>query len=357
MPLAGDRFAFVAARAAQSIRSPAALLVMGSPGVRFERSALLALAARHGALAIENGKFRITPDHPVTGFLATDPETVADEAIYAALGFAPIDRIEPGADARDGGRRYDMIVDNGALARCFHVPATLTMLYEVLNDGGCIVHANPLNNAVDDGFFQFCPTFFLDYYNANAFDVLDAVIAAAPGTAGEPAFQHRYDRSAAALRHNPYLGNYGGRPLEFWFAARKTRRSTGDRIPQQFIYDGSSLANHPSLAGVERVIVWGAGSAVTTVLSNRFDSSKIAYFIDTDPAKTGTVVLGSPVRPPDALAGEYGCVVLIGSVAHEDAIRYRISTDFAARVARVVTLNELMVDPSGGGKGIHTRWE
>jgi SAM-dependent methyltransferase len=106
--------------------------------------------------------------------------------------------------------------------------------------------------------------------------------------------------------------------------------------------DAPILSNHPLLAGVDKVVVWGAGRMVEEMLEHYFDPARITFFIDKDARKHGTLRLGAPVRGPSALAHGDNWVILVNSLEMEAAIRAEVETNHRARVACVIGVAELL---------------
>jgi hypothetical protein len=127
--------------------------------------------------------------------------------------------------------RYALTYNGGTLEHIFDVRAVLRNLFAMLKAGGVIVHVGPMNGWVDHGFYQFSPTFFADYYRANAFTALSGFMLKAL----------KPDHSEAEIP--PY--RYGGPPptagsmdgiWNFFMVYRKEANSTYDAIPQQGYY-------------------------------------------------------------------------------------------------------------------------
>lgn len=105
--------------------------------------------------------------------------------------------------------------------------------------------------------------------------------------------------------------------------------------------DGLKLGEHPALKG-EPVVVWGAGSLATELLANYLDPSRIAYFVDKNPAIQGTERLGRPVRPPQALAGAEPATILINSIDFAPAIEADIETLMPGHRHRLVRIGDVI---------------
>lgn len=114
------------------------------------------------------------------------------------------------------------------------------------------------------------------------------------------------------------------------------------RRPAPLRADPSILSDHPKLAGVDKVVVWGAGRMVEEMLAHYFDPARIAFFIDKDEGKQASFRLGAPVRGPEALGAGSDWTVLINSLEFEAPIRAEIEQRFGARVARIIPISELL---------------
>ncbi len=106
--------------------------------------------------------------------------------------------------------------------------------------------------------------------------------------------------------------------------------------------DTRLLSDHPSLAGVDKVVVWGAGRMVEEMLEHYFDPARIDFFIDKDARKHGTLRLGRPVRGPDAIDTGSNWTVLVNSLEMEALIRADIDKNYRAHVGRVIGIAELL---------------
>lgn len=81
---------------------------------------------------------------------------------------------------------------------------------------------------------------------------------------------------------------------------------------------------------------------VDEMLAPYFDPARIAFFVDTDVRKKGSLRLGARVRDPSALETGSRWVVLINSLESESAIRAEIEAHHRATVTRVIGIAELL---------------
>lgn len=132
--------------------------------------------------------------------------------------------------------RFDFIYNNGTIEHIFNVPNVLANIHNMLRPGGVVMHSVPVNNHLDHGFYQLSPTLFWDFYSANDYAELDAIMIRRDSKAfGLPWLQWG-DRP-----YNPYRlprpdlhdGKLDSGVYIMVFAARKVAASTGHRTPQQ----------------------------------------------------------------------------------------------------------------------------
>lgn len=71
--------------------------------------------------------------------------------------------------------QYEWVLDVGTLEHCFNVAQALANMAGLVKLGGHIIHENPLNWG-NHGFYNFCPTFFYDFYRDNGFEVLESLV-------------------------------------------------------------------------------------------------------------------------------------------------------------------------------------
>jgi len=80
---------------------------------------------------------------------------------------------------------FNLVVNGGTLEHVFNVANALTNISRIVRPGGAVLHAFPVNNWVDHGFYQFSPTLAFDYYDAAGFEVLESAIVAWPRSPGQ----------------------------------------------------------------------------------------------------------------------------------------------------------------------------
>lgn len=118
------------------------------------------------------------------------------EVLFAALGFAVVDSLDvSGAEgctivhdlnepvpARLHGA-YDCVYDGGTMEHVFDVRSVLFNTHNLMRPGGVVVHAVPVNNWINHGFYQFSPTLLFGFYSANGYRISKVILAAdAKGT-------------------------------------------------------------------------------------------------------------------------------------------------------------------------------
>lgn len=71
----------------------------------------------------------------------------------------------------DFGRAYDLVLDTGTCEHCFNIGQAAVNLASLVNKGGYLIQAMPLN-VFNHGFYNVNPTWFHDFYPANGFKFL-----------------------------------------------------------------------------------------------------------------------------------------------------------------------------------------
>jgi len=148
--------------------------------------------------------------------------------------------------------RFDLVYDGGTSEHCVCVPEVLANAVRLAKTGGRVIHHAPLNNWIDHGFYQFSPTLFFDFYEANGFDELRMMF-------------HFIDRHGE--RFLPYEPEHFGRlPYSFggktkvmgFFSACKKVASNKIVYPMQSRYrrasGGESDHRSPTLSGWPRLM-------------------------------------------------------------------------------------------------------
>ncbi|MGY2989914.1 MULTISPECIES: methyltransferase domain-containing protein [Bradyrhizobium] len=144
--------------------------------------------------------------------------------------------------------KFGVVLNGGTLEHVFHVPNALTNISRMLRPGGLVVHILPMSNCVDHGFYQFSPTFMLDYYAASRFDLLNSASI-------------HFDRSfegpwqVKPALHGSYgeglLGVMDSRIALHMFVARKRQDSLDSAIPIQSLYGRKFGAQGPATNSIE----------------------------------------------------------------------------------------------------------
>lgn len=101
------------------------------------------------------------------------------------------------------------------------------------------------------------------------------------------------------------------------------------------------LSAHPALGDDATIVVWGAGSLTDEMLANFFDPARIDYFVDRDPAKQGTTLLGRPVRAPEDI-GATPRTVLLNSIDFAPAIAANLQALYPDVGHRAVPIADLL---------------
>jgi hypothetical protein len=250
------------------------VLTLGRQDVYLTLPELCHMLTRHGLGTIVGEEFRFREE--VIGqkvnalitagaHLNSNPEypelrgmgIVSDRLFFTALGFDRVDALDmddyEGAnilfdlnqeDIREAVHEpCDLLIDTGVMEHFFDVRKLFRHAFRATASGGCIIHILPSNNFCDHGFYQLSPTLFTDYYEANQYDILLQEL-----------IEYQYDpyspnahiiERIAHWRSWPYSFDrmrplsFGGLGNGMYFSAscaRKTERTTEDKVPIQRIY-------------------------------------------------------------------------------------------------------------------------
>ena len=81
---------------------------------------------------------------------------------------------------------YDIVLDVGTAEHCFNIAQAMMNMAALVKVGGYIIHENPFNCS-NHGFYNLNPTFYVDFYKANGFEVIECCLATRDGrTANVP---------------------------------------------------------------------------------------------------------------------------------------------------------------------------
>lgn len=106
------------------------------------------------------------------------------EAFFGRMGFPVVDSLDITADegasivhdlntpiGEDLEQQFDCVYDGGTLEHVFDVKTNLFNIHNMLRGGGAIVHAVPVNNWVNHGFFQVSPALLTGFYDENGYEI------------------------------------------------------------------------------------------------------------------------------------------------------------------------------------------
>lgn len=184
---------------------------------------------------------------------------LADAAFFSLLGLNEVQALD--VDSFEGAEivhdlncpvpvelenRFGLIVDGGTLEHVFDVRQALSNVAAMLRLGGRVIHLSPGNNYLGHGFYQFSPTLFYDYYDANGFvDVRCFLVEHSANDENAP-----WD--VCVFPHNASGSRYSSRPLAVLACAQKGIAVLPGQVPTQAFY-GALFAASSSGRGVGAV--------------------------------------------------------------------------------------------------------
>ena len=65
------------------------------------------------------------------------------------------------------------VINGGTLEHIFDVAKAMKNISDMVKPGGVVIHIVPFAGLANHGFYSFSPTFFLDYCEANSFDIIN----------------------------------------------------------------------------------------------------------------------------------------------------------------------------------------
>jgi hypothetical protein len=178
----------------------------------------------------------------------TEGDHITPESFFGALGFSVVESLD--VSGVEGAKivfdlnaaelptelkaRYDVLFDGGTLEHVFHLPNALARCTDMLRENGWLAHVGPLNNYADHGFYQFSPTFWFDWFDANGWRMVESVLVRLPS----------YNRPEPSSWNYSFLppdrlgrvGQLDDAPYMHFLVARKLPGAVANRVPMQAIY-------------------------------------------------------------------------------------------------------------------------
>ena len=120
---------------------------------------------------------KIKDIQPIDSFQLFEMFGIAREGIHA-VDFSEYENADIIFDLnkdlpKDMFEKYDYVINGGTLEHIFDVAKAMTNIYDMVKPGGVVIHIVPFAGLANHGFYSFSPTFFLDYCEANSFDIIN----------------------------------------------------------------------------------------------------------------------------------------------------------------------------------------
>ncbi len=201
-------------------------------------------------------RFGVKPAVPMNSGTPLD-----DKLLFRMMGFEAIETLDysdfEGADhvvdlnqeglPEDLRGNFDVVLDSGTLEHVFHVPNALKNIVSLVKVGGRIIFLSPSSNHMDHGFYMFSPTFFVDYFMANLFDIEKCYVVRYSPNLDELWDVYEYDLKRWRDLH---IGGLDDKAYAIFFVATRRPDLVSDRTPQQGYYaDNSPLYTGARIAG------------------------------------------------------------------------------------------------------------
>jgi len=97
---------------------------------------------------------------------------------------------------------FNFIIDSGTLEHIFDVRSVMENIVRITKVGGYVLQFIPAQNMLNHGFYQFCPTFFYDFYVSNGFEIVESYIIESKGNA-DRFWRYNQERDYVGLFLNP----------------------------------------------------------------------------------------------------------------------------------------------------------
>lgn len=212
----------------------------------------------------------------------------------------------PAADL--AGKQFDAVLDGGTVEHVFHLPNALANVHRLLKTGGCVIHVGVANGNVDHGFYQISPCFFLEYYEANGYEILESKLMTNDNDIHAPRFVcEHYSNIAGIPPERQYL---------YYIVARKLPGARCGVVPTQKFYaqsqwggGGGSCISPLTRFRLERlsagarpgqVAVWCATHVAEELLADiPALKAAVTCIVDRDPAKQGKSMQGVEIISPE----------------------------------------------------------
>lgn len=182
-------------------------------------------------------------DRTLFGMLGLDEVVSVDVSDYEGCDLlVDLNRDLP-AELED---RFDVVLDCGTLHHVFDPFKVLRNLHRALRPGGRLLLASlASSNHVDHGFHMFSPTYFLDYFEANRYQIDAAYFHRARYYwVDDRLYSTRWlisPYTKGCLDHLSY-GGFGGHQISLFFVATRTKESTCDVAPLQSYFERYAAA-------------------------------------------------------------------------------------------------------------------
>lgn len=189
-----------------------------------------------------------------TGFYRNYP---SGDELFRILGFTKVDSLDvneyEGANliadlnlpiSHVSLESYDLVYDGGTSEHVFNQLELLANVHKLLKIGGIVVHNTPANNFLDHGYVQPSPNFYLEYYAANGYELVQGFLIETTWDFFRKRRIFKYDK--LAYDYLSYGGHWNSRMLQNWFAFRKTKNSSSGNFPQQARYTDLLYLKHES---------------------------------------------------------------------------------------------------------------
>lgn len=251
--------------------------------------------------------------------------------------------------------KYDFVINGGTLEHIFNISNAIKNISELAKVGGIIYHVSPLAGWIDHGFFSISPTFYIDYYQENKWEIKSVKIEFL-NESGSSLYSQDCRLFSNSLEINEYIKSINNNDYQHILLQCVVEKTAADIInnnPTQGYYkriygidnkplDYEKIANFIKKSGKRKIGLYGAGhdgiQVLEKILRDNIDEY-IYCFYDKNLNKVGTTIAGIEVKYPTIKNIEEVEMVVITSSKFENEIYKQLKNirgeDYIVRGSRI----------------------
>lgn len=271
-------------------------------------------------------------------------------AFFKMLGFGKVNALDfsdyEGADilfdlnsdgvSKELTEKWDFVINGGTLEHIFNISNAIKNISELAKPGGIIFHISPLAGWVDHGFYSISPTFYMDYYQENNWNI-KCINMEFLNKSGNSLYSQDYRLFDSSLEINEYINHIDNKNYSHVLLqciVEKTAGLTKNNPTQGYYKNMYSIFSNKSIdyakvvafikkSGKKKVGLYGAGDDGAKVFREILKANIDEYvccFYDMDFRKVGMFIAGVEVKYPSHKNLEEAELIVITSTKFENEI-------------------------------------